>query len=195
MEIRFPADAPAYRDSNLTVVFPALVDGEPVPCAISVEALEDHFGAYSEDLEGWMRAFDAGRHAHRGGGARASADQQWHAGAAQERPLSAGKCGGLSLAHSSGDSCVCSGYRTAGRRRLCRQAAFQHVGFVHLLCATLRVHALPMQPRGQHRTNAGYPLRTTSSRSGRSASSTRSRPARAARSSDNSSPPVHALAD
>ncbi|WP_409934718.1 DUF1488 domain-containing protein [Paraburkholderia sp. BCC1884] len=61
MEIRFPADAPAYRDSNLTVVFPALVDGEPVPCAISVEALEDHFGAYSEDLEGWLRAFDAGR--------------------------------------------------------------------------------------------------------------------------------------
>jgi hypothetical protein len=61
MEIRFPADAPAYRGSNLTVVFPALVDGEPVPCAISVEALEDHFGAYSEDLDGWMRAFDAGR--------------------------------------------------------------------------------------------------------------------------------------
>jgi Protein of unknown function (DUF1488) len=61
MEIRFPADAPAYRGSNLTVVFRALVDGEPVPCAISVEALEDHFGAYSEDLEGWMRAFDAGR--------------------------------------------------------------------------------------------------------------------------------------
>ncbi|MBN3848123.1 MULTISPECIES: DUF1488 domain-containing protein [Burkholderiaceae] len=61
MDIRFPADAPAYRDSNLTVVFPALVDGEPVPCAISVEALEDHFGAYSEDLEGWLRAFDAGR--------------------------------------------------------------------------------------------------------------------------------------
>jgi hypothetical protein len=61
MEIRFPADAPAYRDSNLTVVFPALVDGAPVPCAISVEALEDHFGAYTEDLEGWMRAFDAGR--------------------------------------------------------------------------------------------------------------------------------------
>ena len=45
MEIRFPADAPAYRDSNLTVVFRALVDGETVPCAISVEALEDHFGA------------------------------------------------------------------------------------------------------------------------------------------------------
>jgi hypothetical protein len=61
MEIRFPADAPAYRDSNLTVVFRALVDGEAVPCAISVEALEDHFGACTEDREGWMRAFDAGR--------------------------------------------------------------------------------------------------------------------------------------
>jgi hypothetical protein len=61
MEIRFPADAPAYRDFNLTVVFRALVDGEAVPCAISVEALEDHFGAASEDREGWMRAFDAGR--------------------------------------------------------------------------------------------------------------------------------------
>jgi hypothetical protein len=61
MEIRFLADAPAYRDSNLTLVFPALVDGEPVPCAISVEALEDHFGAQSNDSEGWRRAFDAGR--------------------------------------------------------------------------------------------------------------------------------------
>ena len=31
MEIRFLAEAPAYRDFNLTLVFPALVDGEPVP--------------------------------------------------------------------------------------------------------------------------------------------------------------------
>jgi hypothetical protein len=61
MEIRFLADAPAYRDSNLTLVFPALVDGEPVPCAISVEALEDHFGAQANDSEGWRRAFDVGR--------------------------------------------------------------------------------------------------------------------------------------
>lgn len=61
MEIRFPADAPAYRDFNLTLVFPALVDGARVPCAISVEALEDHFGAPSSDTEGWRRAFDAGR--------------------------------------------------------------------------------------------------------------------------------------
>ena len=61
MEIRFPTDAPAYRDFNLTLVFPALVDGERVPCAISVEALEDHFGAQSYDSSGWISAFDAGR--------------------------------------------------------------------------------------------------------------------------------------
>jgi hypothetical protein len=61
MQIRFPADTPLYRDSNLTVVFAALVDGEPVPCAISVEALEDHFGASPEGREAWMRAFNAGR--------------------------------------------------------------------------------------------------------------------------------------
>jgi hypothetical protein len=61
MDIRFLADAPACRASNLTVVFRALVDGETVPCAISVEALEDHFGARAEDRGDWMRAFDAGR--------------------------------------------------------------------------------------------------------------------------------------
>lgn len=61
MNIQFPADAPAYRDTNLTVVFPALVDGERVPCAISVEALEDHFGVESYDSHGWIRAFDAAR--------------------------------------------------------------------------------------------------------------------------------------
>jgi hypothetical protein len=61
MNIQFPPDAPDYRDSNLTVEFAALVDGERVPCAISVEALEDHFGPDSLDSHGWIRAFDAGR--------------------------------------------------------------------------------------------------------------------------------------
>ena len=61
MKIQFPADAPLYRDANLTVVFAALVDGERVPCAISVEALEDHFGARAPSRDAWMRAFDAGR--------------------------------------------------------------------------------------------------------------------------------------
>ena len=61
MQIDFLADAPAYRDANLTVVFAALVDGEPVPCAISVEALEDHFSVKSCDRAGWISAFDASR--------------------------------------------------------------------------------------------------------------------------------------
>ncbi|CAH2802083.1 MAG: Transcriptional regulator [uncultured Caballeronia sp.] len=62
MNILFPADAPEYRDTNLIVVFAALVDGERVPCAISVEALEDHFfGVESFDSSGWIRAFDAAR--------------------------------------------------------------------------------------------------------------------------------------
>ncbi len=61
MDIRFLPDAPDYRDSNLTVEFAALVDGRRVPCAISVEALEDHFGAQTYDSAGWIDAFDAGR--------------------------------------------------------------------------------------------------------------------------------------
>jgi hypothetical protein len=61
MDIRFPSEAPSWHDSNLTVVFPALVDGARVPCAISVEALEDHFGALPASREAWMQAFDEGR--------------------------------------------------------------------------------------------------------------------------------------
>lgn len=61
MNIQFPPDAPDYRSANLTIAFDALVDGERVACAISVEALEDHFDAQSFDSGGWIRAFDAGR--------------------------------------------------------------------------------------------------------------------------------------
>lgn len=61
MQIDFLSDAPAYRENNLTVAFAALVNGEPVPCAISVEALEDHFGVKSRDQTGWINAFDAAR--------------------------------------------------------------------------------------------------------------------------------------
>jgi hypothetical protein len=61
MDIRFSSDAPHFRDSNLTVVFAALVDGARVPCAISAEALEDHFGARAMNRDASMQAFDAGR--------------------------------------------------------------------------------------------------------------------------------------
>ncbi|MFC5428214.1 MAG: DUF1488 domain-containing protein [Paraburkholderia sp.] len=61
MDIHFSSDAPLYFDSNLTVVFAALVDGARVPCAISVEALEDHFGALTASRDASIEAFDAGR--------------------------------------------------------------------------------------------------------------------------------------
>jgi hypothetical protein len=44
MRITFPDDAPGFDGSSLTVQFTARVDGEPVICAITAEALEDHFG-------------------------------------------------------------------------------------------------------------------------------------------------------
>jgi hypothetical protein len=61
MNIHFLPDAPDYRDSNLTIEFAALVDGKRVPCAISVEALEDHFDVETYDSAGWIDAFAAGR--------------------------------------------------------------------------------------------------------------------------------------
>ncbi len=47
MRIEFGHSVPQYRGWNLTVGFPASVDGKAVDCAISLEALEDHFGAAS----------------------------------------------------------------------------------------------------------------------------------------------------
>ncbi len=57
MDIHFIPDAPGYRDTNLTVEFAALVDGRRVPCAISVEALEDHFDVETYDRAVWINAF------------------------------------------------------------------------------------------------------------------------------------------
>jgi hypothetical protein len=61
MNIHFLPDAPEYREANLTIEFAALVDGRRVSCAISVEALEDHFDVETYDRAGWIHAFDAGR--------------------------------------------------------------------------------------------------------------------------------------
>jgi hypothetical protein len=61
MNITFPQQAPVYLADDPALTFWALVDGESIPCTISAEALEDHFGAASwreEDLE---RAFESGR--------------------------------------------------------------------------------------------------------------------------------------
>ncbi|MEM5371430.1 DUF1488 domain-containing protein [Paraburkholderia azotifigens] len=61
MRITFPASAPEYRGWNLTVGFPARVDGQDVDCAISAEALEDHFGAPSPGATDLLDAFNAHR--------------------------------------------------------------------------------------------------------------------------------------
>jgi hypothetical protein len=61
MQIEFPDSEPVYSPHNLTMTFEARVDGRTVPCAISVEALEDHFGAQDCNLDGWRRAFMSGR--------------------------------------------------------------------------------------------------------------------------------------
>ena len=61
MHITFTDDAPVFDGSSLTVRFKACVDGEPVACAISAEALEDHFGAGSTLEAQLLRAFEQGR--------------------------------------------------------------------------------------------------------------------------------------
>ncbi|MBB5446600.1 hypothetical protein HDG38_005236 [Paraburkholderia sp. WSM4177] len=61
MHITFPDDEAAFDGANLTVRFLARVDGEPVVCAITAEALEDHFGAESALEAALMSAFDRGR--------------------------------------------------------------------------------------------------------------------------------------
>lgn len=47
MDIHFPGDLPEYLAEEPRLSFWARVDGKPVHCAISAEALEDYFGAAS----------------------------------------------------------------------------------------------------------------------------------------------------
>nr|WKF61552.1 hypothetical protein HUO10_006083 [Paraburkholderia busanensis] len=61
MQISFSDDKPSFDGANLTVRFMARVDGEAVECAITAEALEDHFGADSALESALMSAFDKGR--------------------------------------------------------------------------------------------------------------------------------------
>lgn len=61
MQIEFPDSAPQYSAHNLTLSFVAKVDGAPISCAISVEALEDHFGAKGSHADACLHAFHAGR--------------------------------------------------------------------------------------------------------------------------------------
>lgn len=61
MHISFPSCAPEYCARDLVLAFPALVDDQPVQCAITAEALEDHFGARSLREEDLIAAFTAHR--------------------------------------------------------------------------------------------------------------------------------------
>ena len=61
MRITFPDEAPGFDGSSLTVQFTARVDGEPVICSITAEALEDHFGAQSALEDALVAAFAQGR--------------------------------------------------------------------------------------------------------------------------------------
>ncbi|WP_178369696.1 DUF1488 domain-containing protein [Paraburkholderia fungorum] len=62
MKILFPEKRPEYCACNLTVAFAAQVDGAQVQCAITAEALEDHFGAASLREDDLIRAFESNRH-------------------------------------------------------------------------------------------------------------------------------------
>lgn len=60
MRIEFPAGQREWNGGELTVDFAAKIDGAPVVCSISVEALQDHFGAASTFEEDVLTAFDSG---------------------------------------------------------------------------------------------------------------------------------------
>ncbi|RQR57749.1 DUF1488 domain-containing protein [Burkholderia sp. Bp9002] len=53
--VTFPDVPPVFDGATLALRFVAEVDGTPVDCAITAEALEDHFGARSA-LEAELRA-------------------------------------------------------------------------------------------------------------------------------------------
>jgi len=61
VRVTFPDEPPVFDGANLMMRFVADLDGEGVVCAITAEALEDHFGAESA-LEAVLRdAFARGR--------------------------------------------------------------------------------------------------------------------------------------
>ncbi|MFM0060909.1 DUF1488 family protein [Paraburkholderia phytofirmans] len=62
MKIYFPEEHPEYCARDLVVAFPAEVDGARVQCAITAEALEDHFGAASLREDDLIAAFNSNRH-------------------------------------------------------------------------------------------------------------------------------------
>ena len=61
LTVTFADDAPAFDGAQMVVRFVANVDGVPLSCAITAEALEDHFGAGSTLEAELLRAYADGR--------------------------------------------------------------------------------------------------------------------------------------
>ncbi|WP_321866804.1 DUF1488 family protein [Paraburkholderia tropica] len=60
--INFPS-GPAFWTTNRTIAFAAFVDGVEVICELSLEAIEEHFGASRSRRDSMIAAFD--RHCSR----------------------------------------------------------------------------------------------------------------------------------
>jgi hypothetical protein len=61
MNVTFPDREPVFDGENYEVHFLARVDDAEVECAITAEALEDHFGASSALEAALLEAFAQGR--------------------------------------------------------------------------------------------------------------------------------------
>jgi hypothetical protein len=61
MELTFSDPYPRYDSNREVVSFVGEALGHPVRCAVSREALEDHFGAAGRDKEGRLASFHSNR--------------------------------------------------------------------------------------------------------------------------------------
>ncbi|WP_423760914.1 DUF1488 domain-containing protein [Burkholderia sp. NLJ2] len=59
--VTMPDAPPEFDGAALQLCFTVDVDGQPEPCAITAEALEDHFGAGSALEADLLDAFERGR--------------------------------------------------------------------------------------------------------------------------------------
>lgn len=60
MQITYPDEEPVYDGAQMVVRFSVVVDGAPLACMVTAEALEDHFGARSALPEDILPAYHKG---------------------------------------------------------------------------------------------------------------------------------------
>ncbi|MGI4814638.1 MAG: DUF1488 domain-containing protein [Janthinobacterium lividum] len=60
-QVRFPSEPARFDGARMAVCFMAAVDDRRVECAVTAEALEDHFGASSALESELLEAFETGR--------------------------------------------------------------------------------------------------------------------------------------